>query len=173
MPFSLNPLHTISLHRSNQRTTTFSEHLTDSMDPVNIVTLVGTCMPISRNATEFIVGLNGLKKRCKDVNLEASGRIAQTEAVSAATSRIGAWLQGKGHGIDHIERTSIYDSIATIEELIKNLRAGAESAAKPRGTKIFRARIAFLWENDQMDDYAIGIGHQVNALNLFLSTVAP
>lgn len=57
-----------------------------SLEPVIIVTLIGTCITITHNATGFIAGLNALKDRCGNVGHEANGLVAQPGAVRAATN---------------------------------------------------------------------------------------
>lgn len=145
------------------------------MDPASIAGLVGTCVAIGSSATGFIKGLNDLRTRYKDVQINSHALITQTAAVRSAVSSIRRWLARNGSGLGRKERKSIRDSLEACATIIHSMLDGVREVLgeRSRGSTRWKFwdRVKFLWEQDQMDQYAVRLDHQVAALSLHLQAL--
>ncbi|KUJ08434.1 ankyrin [Mollisia scopiformis] len=145
------------------------------MDPASIAGLVGTCVAIGSSATGFIKGLNDLKTRYKDVQINSHALITQTAAVRSAVSSIQRWLARNGSHLGRKERKSVRDSLEACGIIIHSMLEGVREVLgeRSRGSTRWKFwdRVKFLWEQDQMDQYAVRLDHQVAALSLHLQAL--
>jgi hypothetical protein len=145
------------------------------MDPVAIVTLTGTCLAIARNATGFAIAISSLRDRYNDVGLSITAINARTGLLRSAADRLREWLDGHGARLQERERQAIRDSVEACELLVSTLRTEAERALRggPDGSRqpTFWGKLRFLWRQERLDQYEIGIDHQLTALNYYLQTL--
>ena len=145
------------------------------MDPASIAGLVGTCLTIAGGATSFIRGINDLRTRYKELNDNVQALVTQTGAVRSAANSIQKWLNSNGAGLGKEERQSMSDSLQACGIIINSMRDGVRDVigerAKGSGRWKFWDKAKFLWDQSQMDQYAIRLDHQVVALSLHLQAL--
>jgi hypothetical protein len=145
------------------------------MDPASITGLVATCVSIVSQASGFIKGIDDLRTRYKDVEINSQALVTQTGAVQNAASAIQGWLNHNGSDLGELERESIQDSLEACETLISAMLHGVRDVLveRSRGSTKWKFwdRVKFLWEQSQVDQQATRLNHQVAALSLHLQAL--
>ncbi|KAF4628851.1 hypothetical protein G7Y89_g9305 [Cudoniella acicularis] len=141
------------------------------MDPASVLGLTGACISITRNAVGFISGLSDIRTRYREADLNIENVNTQTDVLRAAADRLQAWLDRRASSLNGEERDTIQRSLTATRNLIERLRTEADGTLQ-RGSRIARwERMRFLWGQQRLDQYLVGINNQIAAVNIFLQTL--
>jgi hypothetical protein len=141
------------------------------MEPASIIALVGTCISITHNATNFVSALNDGLTRVRELDLDATAVNTQAEVLALATARLRTWLDSNGRELQNQERETIRGSINACERLTRSLRDAAQSVIgrdRRPGLDFVRKAMFVVFSQPRLRRISDSLNDQINTLNLFL-----
>jgi hypothetical protein len=141
------------------------------MDPLSIVSIVGTAVSLGDVIIKCITGLSSLKTKYHDAPLVVSTIIGQLYMVQAALSQLSTWNKPEyAHDPRYQQLAAQIDkSLDSFGPLILALRDRMDHLESAALTA--QVRLAFIWSENDMTGYSILLDRQVNALSLLLQAV--
>lgn len=141
------------------------------MDPLSIVSLLGTAVSLGDVVLRCITGLNTLKSKYHDAPLLITTMIGQLYMVQTALERLSEWTQpGFGNDPRYQELAEQVDhSLDSFGPLIRSLQQ--QICQFEPDSMDNKSKIAFLWIENEMDNYSMLLDRQVNALHLLLQAI--
>lgn len=145
-----------------------------NMDPISILSIVGSTLSVANGVTKAIGTLSELKSRYRNVPLQISTLIGQLYIVQAALEQVASWSSsGLFCGARYQQLAEqIGTSLDSFRPLILALQQHLEEL-EPLDNITMTAmnKVSFLWNERELMAYSSLLDSQVNALGLFLQAV--
>ncbi|OTB06029.1 hypothetical protein M426DRAFT_21453 [Hypoxylon sp. CI-4A] len=141
------------------------------MDPATIFQLVGGVISIGDAVIRCTNRLSALKAKYRDASILLSAVIGQLFSVQTAIGQLSQWKTQAHQELRYQQLAlQIDNALDAFFPLIHALQDkldqfGAHQELTPRG------KLAFLWNERELNDYLILLDRQVNALNLLLRAI--
>jgi hypothetical protein len=139
------------------------------MDPVTIVTLVGSCTAIAQRLAATLVDLNDLRGRYKNVEQSIVMLSSQVALTNATISQLREWLEKPMPKSSQVN-TELQSSLDACELVVSGIqdhisRVKVNSAS---GKLRFTGRIRHLWDENTVKEHERKLNSQFQVLILFL-----
>lgn len=144
------------------------------MDPISILSIVGSALSVANGVTKAIGTLSELKSRYRNVPLQISTLIGQLYIVQAALEQVASWSSSGlfCHARYQQLAEQIGTSLDSFGPLILALQKHLEELEPQEDiTLTTMKKVSFLWNEKELMAYSSLLDSQVNALGLFLQAV--
>lgn len=144
------------------------------MDPISILSIVGSTLSVATGVTKAIGTLSELKSRYRNVPLQISTLIGQLYIVQAALEQVASWSSSGLFRDARYQQLAeqIGTSLDSFRPLILALQQHLEELEPHEDiTMTAMKKISFLWNEKELMAYSSLLDSQVNALGLFLQAV--
>lgn len=144
------------------------------MEPVSILSIVGTALSIANVVTRAIASLSELKSRYRNVPLQLSTLIGQLYMVQAALDQISSWSSKDLFGDPRYQQLAAQmdTSLDSFRPLILALQQHLDELDSHGDIDMAAMKkVSFLWNEQEIMTYSSLLDSQVNALSLFLQAV--
>lgn len=144
------------------------------MDPISILSIVGSALSVASGVTKAIGTLSGLKFRYRDVPLQISTLIGQLYIVQADLEQVSSWSSSVLFSNARYQQLAaqIGTSLDSFRPLIMALQQHLDEVESYEdNTMAAMKKVSFLWNEQELMAYSSLLDCQVNALSLFLQVV--
>jgi hypothetical protein len=138
------------------------------MDPVTILSTIGTCMSIAKLTVSGLHSLCELKQKYDDVDLSVNGIVFKLQSIEFSLSLLENWARdGKGRDADAKLVKQLELSIQSCVAVISGIHTKATAGAEATGMK---DKLRFLWNENTVRDFERDLDSQITAFNFLLTT---
>ncbi|MCJ1293669.1 hypothetical protein MMC34_005224 [Xylographa carneopallida] len=146
------------------------------MDPVSIVGLVSSVLNIVSVIAKNVNALSTLQANYRNADMSVFLLIGQLSTLKAALGQIAEWIKTEGLAskLEHVQLVQdLQVALNGCQILISILDDRVDQLATKEGSESLKVqgKIAFLWEEQELNVYVTHLNNQVNALNLLLSAI--
>ena len=154
----------------------FLEPTWHAMDPVSIVGLVSSVLNIVSVIAKNVNALSTLQANYRNADMSVFLLIGQLSTLKAALGQIAEWIKTEGLAskLEHVQLVQdLQVALNGCQILISILDDRVDQLATKEGSESLKVqgKIAFLWEEQELNVYVTHLNNQVNALNLLLSAI--
>ncbi|KAL8847613.1 MAG: hypothetical protein Q9221_007343 [Calogaya cf. arnoldii] len=146
------------------------------MDPASIVGLTQSVVSIVDIIAKNIHALSTLQAKYSNADLSVNSLLTQLSSLKAALGQIAEWIKFEGLKA-RFDRLQLGEDLVVAlngcQLLISILEERLDQLAHRKGSDKLRVKgkIAFLWEEHELNLYLTHLSNQVIALNLLLSAI--
>ena len=146
------------------------------MDPASVIALAGSVLSIVDVIARNVTALSTLQAKYRNADLNVFLLIGQLSTLKAALGQIAEWMKFE-HLTAQSEHLQLFEDLGVAvngcQVLIMILDERVVQLANKDGSDSLnvKSKIAFLWEEQEMNMYVTHLNNQVVALTLLLSAV--
>jgi septal ring factor EnvC (AmiA/AmiB activator) len=142
-----------------------------------IIALVATCGQIVQYTFTIIIGLDELRARLNNVEVDVNALRAEIELIRTAVEKLSEWLntnppQEREESVRSLRRSldACEDVLSLLHNEIERDRKRIEKDLEKNGRISLKHRLFHIYRQDQINIYRQKLAYQLNALNFHLGT---
>lgn len=141
------------------------------MDPITILSTIGTCMTVAKVTISGLQSLCELKTKYENVNINVRGIVSKVKTVQFALSRLENLARfGDGRDTD----TELVDQLeASIQSCVIVMSSIHTEVSVDTNSPRLKDKFKYLWKENTVKDFDKGLDGLMLALQFLISTTQP
>lgn len=149
--------------------------------PVSGLEIAAVCVAIGRNAAGFVAGINDLRRRYREAELQVATLTAQANLLAAGAQNLRNLVENPGTNLQQEERDVLLPSVQTTEQLIlvfrrevqRTLKCRPQDGIQDENVRLsWYRRVKFMYKQENLNRYANDIAQQTQSMNWFFQTLS-
>jgi hypothetical protein len=164
-----SPIHSVFLHAGSTHAGSTLVNITVRiMDPLAIVSLIGTCTSIATRVLATMRDLDELITKIKNIDKAASQLAAQLKLFSGAVTQLQQWI-GRATAISNTVRDTLRSALSACDEIVAEIEDHVKRMMPREGSRIgFLETFRALWNERTVQDHIRMLTTQFQTFSLFI-----
>jgi hypothetical protein len=133
------------------------------MDPISIISLVGTCIAIAKNSKDLIKGIANFANRLGSAPTKLQVIRALMVSTRSDVRRIRRYLETSGEELTEKDHESLHETLKACDMLLEGLNRTVNGLNETEGIR-FKQRAQLVMNEKIIDRYQSGIIDQLTLL---------